>query len=141
MSSFPFAVRSNIDDLQSFACVLEFEHAHLVNLGKRMTGVVPSFHAADKIAGEFGEAGADEQAHDFVDVVVVFKDQKDGIIWIEQRSRPDREHRGATNIKGARDVGGSESEHATSIDENACFLVHRFLKRFWWKPRDSRQSA
>src|SRR6267143_1344156 len=69
MSAFPFAVRSNVDDLQSFACVSQFEHAHLINLHEGITSVVPRFHASDEITGEFCEACANEEAHDFVNVI------------------------------------------------------------------------
>ena len=84
MAALPLAIRADIEDLQFGAGIFQFVYAHLRNLRKRITGVVPCFHSTDEIACEFGEAGANKQAHDFIKIIILLQHEQDRLFGIEQ---------------------------------------------------------
>src|SRR5439155_1208939 len=96
-----------------------------------ITSVVPRFHSTDEITGEFGETCANKQAHDFIEIIVIFQHQQKRLFRIQKGPSPDRKHGRTSDVQRSRNMRAAEAQHQTCVDKNACLFIDRFLECLW----------
>src|SRR5438876_1971748 len=141
MPFFPFAGRTNIENLKQRFPFIKFKHAHLPDFLERKSSCVPRLHSTNQVTRELRVTGANKQPHDFFEVAFGFEHQKNWLVRIEHPTRPNRKDWRAANVKRARNMTASKGEHRTGVHEHSCFFVDRFFERLWRKTWDTRKIA